>query len=86
MTANGAGQQNGPSSVSFTATYPADTVVSLDAAAASATFVWGYWTGTDGASTGGNDVNMSTTVTMDADKSVLACCPFASSPNTPCGP
>jgi hypothetical protein len=47
------------------------------------TFIWGYWTGTDGA-TNGNDTSMHTTVTMDADKSVQACCPFTASPTTPC--
>ena len=54
-------------------TFDAGTVVNLEAAPL-AGFVWGYWTGTDGA-TGGEDLHMSTTVTMNASKAVLACCP-----------
>ena len=44
-------------------------------------FVWGYWTGTD---PGGMDANKDTTVTMTMNKSVLACCPFASDPTPSC--
>lgn len=44
-------------------------------------FVWGYWTGTD---PGGMDASQDTTVTMTMDKSVLACCPFASDPTPSC--
>jgi hypothetical protein len=51
------------------------TVVSLEAAALPG-FAWGYWTGTDGAN-GGQDINFSATVTMNASKSVFACCPSA---------
>jgi hypothetical protein len=51
--------------------FPAGTVVDLTAAPLTG-FVWGYWTGTDSASP---DTNMSATVTMSADKTVLACCP-----------
>jgi hypothetical protein len=54
--------------------FPAGSVVTLSGDALSG-FVWGYWTGTDG-DTGAFDRNMVTTVTMDGDKSVLACCPF----------
>jgi hypothetical protein len=57
-------------------TLPKGTVVNLDAMPASATFVWGYWTGTDGDTTAAHDTNMMTTVTMSADKSLVACCPF----------
>ncbi|HEY1811076.1 MAG TPA: hypothetical protein VGG74_01900 [Kofleriaceae bacterium] len=60
---------------SMTKTFPKGTVVSLDAMPASSAFVWGYWTGTDGDTTGTHDTNMMTTVTMSADKMVLACCP-----------
>ena len=38
---------------------------------------WGYWTGTDGDTGSSHDSNMATTVTMDANKQVLACCPSA---------
>ena len=55
--------------------FSAGTVVSLEAAALPG-FAWGYWTGTDGAN-GGQDMNLSATVTMNASKSVLACCPSA---------
>jgi hypothetical protein len=48
-------------------------VVNLHATPAT-TFVWGYWTGTD-ADTGSHDPNMAATVTMNANKTVLACCP-----------
>ena len=37
-------------------------------------YVWGYWTGTDG-DTGSGDDNMATTVTMNRNKQVVACCP-----------
>ena len=37
-------------------------------------YVWGYWTGTDG-DTGSGDHNMATTVTMNRNKQVVACCP-----------
>jgi len=50
-------------------------VVSLEAAAVPG-FAWGYWTGTDGAN-GSEDMNPSATVTMNASKSVFACCPSA---------
>lgn len=55
--------------------FNAGTVVSLEAAALPG-FAWGYWTGTDGAN-GGQDMNLSATVTMNTSKSVLACCPSA---------
>lgn len=53
--------------------FPVGTVVHLNAGPVSDAFVWGYWTGTDG---GAKDTKMSTTVTMSANKTVLACCPF----------
>jgi hypothetical protein len=58
-----------------TYTFDAGTVVSLDATA-NVNFVWAYWTGTDGADAGngGHDPSMETAVTMDSNKSVLACC------------
>jgi hypothetical protein len=60
---------------SMTKTFPKGTVVSLDAMPVSSAFVWGYWTGTDGDTSGTHDTNMMTTVTMTTDKTVLACCP-----------
>jgi hypothetical protein len=64
--------------------FPKDTVVSLSADKASAVFVFGYWVGTTGDTSPSHDTAMMTTVTMDADKTIQACCPFASAPNTPC--
>ena len=59
------------------ATYSAGTVVHLGGAPTSSSFIWGYWTGTDGATgTPAHDTNAMTTVTMSSDKSVSACCPF----------
>ena len=46
-------------------------------------FIWGYWTGTDGDTSAAHDRNESTMVTMTADKTVLACCPFAAEPMCP---
>ena len=65
VTENGA-------SYSPSKSFPAGTVVNLTAAPESGTFVWGYWSGTDA---GSHDTNMTTTVTMNADQNVLACCP-----------
>jgi len=56
--------------------FPEGTVVDLHGMAVNASFVWGYWTGTDGDVSPAHDVNMDTTVTMTGDKSILACCPF----------
>ena len=56
-----------------TAAFVAGTVVPLQASPQPG-YVWGYWTGTDGADSG-DDLRMDTTVTMDANKQVLACCP-----------
>jgi hypothetical protein len=53
--------------------FPQGTVVMLQAAPVLDIFVWGYWTDTDA---GALDTNQSTQVTMSADRSVLACCPF----------
>jgi hypothetical protein len=53
----------------------AGTVVALNATPVPG-YSWGYWTGTDG-DTGSNDANMATTVTMNANKQVVACCPLA---------
>jgi hypothetical protein len=50
------------------------TVVNLNAAP-SAIFVWGYWTGTDGDTSAAHDMNMTTTVTMTSDKTIMVCCP-----------
>ncbi len=58
--------------------YSAGTVVHLFGAPTSSSFVWGYWTGTDGATgSPAHDTKATTTVTMSADKNVTACCPFA---------
>jgi hypothetical protein len=57
-----------------TKTFSPGTVVNLHAAPLSG-FVWGYWSGTD-ADTGSHDTNMAATATMNANKTVLACCPF----------
>ncbi len=54
--------------------FPAGTVVDLTAVP-NTIFVWGYWTGTDGDTSAGHDMSMSTTVKMDGDKTVMACCP-----------
>lgn len=64
--------------------FPKDTVVALNGDKANATFVWGYWVGTAGDTGPSHDTTMAASVTMDADKTVQACCPFASSPNDPC--
>ena len=58
--------------------YAAGTVVHLSAGPTSASFIWGYWTGTDGAAAGAphHDTSPTTTVIMSADKTVTACCPF----------
>ena len=71
---------------SQTLTFPMSTVVSLRADPANSTYVFGYWVGTAGDSGPSHDTGMATTVTMDGNKTVQACCPFASSPNTPCPP
>jgi hypothetical protein len=55
------------------AAFVVGTVVDLDASPKTG-YVWGYWTGTDG-DTGSGDHNMATTVTMTANKEVIACCP-----------
>ena len=57
------------------AAFFAGSVVSLDAAALPG-YAWGYWTWTDG-DTGSGDMNMAATVTMNANKQVVACCPLA---------
>jgi hypothetical protein len=60
---------------SVSESFDAGVVVSLEAAALPG-FAWGYWTGTDGAN-GGQDMNLSATVTMNASKTIFACCPSA---------
>ncbi len=68
-----------PLSSTGTYNFTPGTVVNLSATA-NAGFMWGYWRGTDGANAGnaGKDPNMVTTVTtVDADQSVVACCPSA---------
>lgn len=64
--------------------FPKDAVVNLNADKANATFVFGYWFGTAGDAGPSHDTSMATIVTMNTDKTVQACCPFASAPNTPC--
>jgi hypothetical protein len=67
-------------------TFPVGTVVDLAGAPANGTFIWGYWVGTAGDTLAAHDQNTSTTVTMDQDRLVQACCPFASAPGNPCPP
>jgi hypothetical protein len=70
-----------------TLTFPPNTVVTLNGATANASlFVWGYWVGTAGDTSPSHDHSMATTVTMDTNKTVQACCPLTSSPTTPCPP
>jgi hypothetical protein len=64
-----------PASVPPAMSFASGTVVNLNAAPGSL-FVWGYWTGTDGATGTGHDTQMATTITMTSDKTILACCPF----------
>jgi hypothetical protein len=70
VTVNGA-----PLTLAGTYTFDAGTVVNLDAVANTG-FVFAYWLGTDGANSGNGeeDPNRTTTVTMDANMNVLACC------------
>jgi hypothetical protein len=69
VTVNGA-----PLNASGSYAFDAGTVVDLDATPIPP-FVWAYWLGTDGATgSGGHDVNMATTVTMNAERDVFACC------------
>ena len=51
------------------------SVVALDATPLPG-YAWGYWTGTD-FDGGGMDVKLATTVTMNENKLVVACCPTA---------
>jgi hypothetical protein len=62
------------------------TVVNLVGDKANATFVWGYWYGTAGDTTAAHDTAKTTTVTVNANMKIQACCPFATSPTTPCPP
>jgi List-Bact-rpt repeat protein len=62
---------------SQTLTFAPGTQVQLNATP-DATFMWGYWRGTDGdVGAPGFDPNMATMVTMNANKTVQACCPDA---------
>jgi len=67
-----------------TLTFPTGTVVNLVGDKASPTFVWGYWRGTAGDTSATHDTAKTTTVTLSGNKTVQACCPFASAPTTPC--
>jgi hypothetical protein len=67
-----------------TLTVSQGAMVPLSASASSSGFVWGYWVGTDGDTSPSHDTGQEATVTMDKSKVVQACCPFASSPTTPC--
>ena len=67
--------------VTITNSFADYMTVALHGNPASPTFVWGYWDGTDA---GTHDTSQDSAVTMCSDRSVLACCPFATSPNTPC--
>jgi Divergent InlB B-repeat domain len=62
-----------PIDVSGTYTFDAGTVVTLHATGLTG-FTFDYWLGTDGVDAGGLDQNASTTITMDSDVNVLACC------------
>jgi hypothetical protein len=79
--------ENGAASTSASQTVmvPAGTVVHVNAVKASNVFVFGYWFGTDGDTTAAHDTNMMTTATVTTNKTIQACCPFASAPTTPCG-
>jgi hypothetical protein len=70
-----------PAGVPPAMSFASGTVVNLSAVANSI-FVWGYWTGTDGDTGAGHDMNMATTVTMTSDKTVAVCCPLP--PSTTC--
>ncbi len=60
-----------------------DTVVNLHGDKFG-TFVWGYWTGTDGQNDGGTqDTNHDATITMAADESVYVCCPISGQTTCP---
>jgi hypothetical protein len=57
--------------------FPQGTVVNLHGDTKSAaSFFWAYWVGTAGDTTSAHDTAMTTTVTMDANKTVQACCPI----------
>jgi hypothetical protein len=61
--------------------YDVGTVVHLQAQPESGTFIFGYWEGILLDDGGSRDTSDTATVTMDADKTVKVCCPFAP-PNT----
>jgi hypothetical protein len=71
----------------ITKMFDAGTVVQLTGDKASNSFKWGFWTNTAGDTTVNRDQQMMTTVTMDSDKTVVACCPFANdvTPLDACG-
>lgn len=80
------GVNGGASSTAATTTltFPEGTVVNLHGDKATGTFVFGYWRGTSGDTSASHDTQVDTTVTMDGDKTIQACCPFANDPTTPC--
>ncbi len=67
-------KEDGGASYMASAVLNQGKVVNLSAEPISG-FIWGHWTGTDGDS-GSGDENKVTTVTMDSDRAVIACCPF----------
>ena len=70
-----------PSSAAQTVTsFARGAVVTLHGDPINSTFVWGYWNGTDA---GGTDHNANAAVTMNGDKTVLACCPFSGQTTCP---
>jgi hypothetical protein len=69
-----------------TLTVQPGTVVNVSGDLSSPTFVWGYWVGTAGDTAAAHDTAKMTTVTVNANKTIQACCPFAAAPNTPCPP
>jgi hypothetical protein len=74
-------ENSGPPSSASTITnsFPDYSTVAIRGDPVSATFVWGYWDGTD---SGNNDTNQDSAVTMCSDRSVFACCPLP--PSTTC--
>jgi hypothetical protein len=73
-----------PSTADQTLQFAPGTVVVLHGQEANASFVWGYWRGTDGDTSASHDTSQGTMVTMTADKTVQACCPTTAAPTTPC--
>jgi len=81
ITANGSPfPANGQPTDSATMPFPQHSVVNLRADPVSATFEWGFWTGTSNVHDG-KDRNQSTTITLDANLSITVCCPIVGHPD-----